>query len=175
MVNRVVSVDETFTFPPEVRAKLATDLGATSPGDALAVLAHNPTAQEQYTSPNGATFTSVAPGVLVVTFTAPATGRVTVQLEMQIVSCPEAGFWALMSGGAVVAGSPVRVCGSVASGRRAVTTVLVGGLTAGQSYTYAWATAMSGTGSFIMRAGGTSVGSALSGPALMVVRTAPAA
>lgn len=178
MVNRVVSVDEAFTLPPPVRAKLSDDLGASSPGDVLGILAHNPASQEQYTNPNGTTFTAVAPGALVVTFVAPSTGRVTVQLEAQIHVCVDnGGFWALMSAGAVVQGSRVRVTGPVTAdqGGRRSATVVVGGLTPGVSYTYEWATAATSTGTFSMRAGGTTVGAALSGPAVMIVRRAPGA
>lgn len=181
MVNRIVSADETFTLPPPVRAKLVADLTASSPGDILAALAHNPAVQEQYEgNVAGATFAALSPGSLLVTFTAPSTGRVSVQLEAQIQACSETGFWALQESGAVVPGTAVRVCGAVApnAGGRASATVLAGGLTPGVSYTYTWASAAPGTvGSFLVRAGGSgaTVGWGISGPAVMIVRTAPTA
>lgn len=178
MTNRIVSVDETFTLPAPVRAKLETDLGATSPGEMLGVLAHSPSAQEQYSNPSGSTLAAIAPGVLVVSFTAPDTGRVLVQMEAQVNQCAaDAGFWAVQSSGTVVPGTTVRVVGQVPSGQggRAVASVVAADLTPGVSYTFTWATAVMGTGAFQLRAGGTGTGAASAGPAMMIVRAAPGA
>lgn len=176
MTNRIVSVDETFTLPSPVRDKLTADLSASGPGEMLGVTVHNPATQAQYGSLSGTTFAAIAPGALVVTFTAPSSGKVTVDLSAHVHQCTEAGFWALMDGGVVVPGTTVRASGAVgldAGGVRSAT-VLVAGLTPGQSYTYTWAAAHLNT-TFQIRVGGsaTSASTGLSGPATMIVRDAP--
>ena len=172
MVNRIVSVDETFNFPTRVRAALLDALGAGSPGRPLAVTVHNPTTQAEYSNPAGTTFTALAPAVLQVTFTAPASGNFVVDLEGHVNVSGQRGYWALMNGSAVVC--PTMACGVVTEGDglRARVRLHVTDLTPGQSYSMQWAAAA--TGSFTLRAGGAgSLGTANSGPATMTVWAAP--
>ena len=168
-----VHVDETFALPTQVRTRLASDLGATAPADVLGMTVDNQATQQEYNNPNGSTLTAIAPAVLAVSFTAPASGNVTVELEAEVTQSDGITAWGLISAGVAIASA--RVCSAVASGAgiRCKATLFVEGLTAGQSYTFQWATAVS-TGSYRMRTGGTlGANSASSGPAVMIVRDAP--
>jgi hypothetical protein len=174
VANRAVSVDETFTLPAPVRAKLADDLGGTSPGEVLGAVLHNPTDAEEISSLSTTTQTALKSAVLAVTFTAPSSGNVTVDLNAWVNECSELGYWSLLSGGSVVPGSLSKASGPKAlnSGDRCHVTSIITGLNPGQSYTYEWAGSHS-TGNFRVRAGGTSTGSSMGGPMTMVVRDAP--
>lgn len=173
MVNRIVSVDEAFAFPPEVRAALLDLLGAGSPGRPLALVNHNPTTQAEYSNPAGASFAGLAPAALAVTFAAPSTGNVIVDLEGHVNVCDQRGYWGVLNGPTLLASA--MVCGAVgeATGLRGRARLPVSGLTAGQSYTLAWASA-SASGAFTLRVGGAGgLGSARSGPATITVWAAP--
>lgn len=175
MANRVVSVDETFTLPAPVRTKLQSDLGATAPADVLGMTVANPTAQQRVSHANGSTLTAVEPAVLTVTFTAPLSGRVTIDLETEISTSGGPGFWGLISGGSPIPEATTRVCSEITSAdsARYRATLVVGDLTPGVSYTYQWGTATM-TGSMNLSFGGAgSVAHGNSGPAVMIVRDAP--
>lgn len=175
MVNRIVSVDETFSLSAEVRARLGEDLGATAPANVLAMTVHNPS-EETAVSASSTTFSALAPALLTATFVAPTSGKVTVELEAHINSCTSQGFWGLLLNGTLAVATKTRVCGPVTAdqGFRARATVLLDPLTPGTAYTIQWAVAVS-TGSMAVRMGGTATGAGngLSGPAMMIVRDAP--
>lgn len=175
MVNRLVSVNDTMALQPEVLARLKTDLDTTAKATVLGMCHHNPDTQAEY-GVNTTLFASLAPAILKVTFVAPASGKVTVDLSAYVSSCADQGFWALVSAGAVIQSTKTRVSGPAAldKGFRCQATVLVEGLTAGQTYTFEWAAATS-SGGMSLRMGGGPQGanSALAGAATMIVRDAP--
>lgn len=174
MTNRVVSVDETFALPAPVRTKLQSDLGATAPAHVLGMTVHNPTTQVEIGNVNGTTLTAIDPANLSVTFTAPASGKVTVEMEAEVTESAGIANWGVVIAGAPAPGATARVCGPIAtgSGSRYGVTVLVQDLTPGATYTAQWGTAAAGT--LRLRVGGTGApGSAMSGPAVMTVRDAP--
>lgn len=170
MVNRIVSVDETFSLPPEVRAALLDLLGAGSPGRPLAHVTYNPATQAAMSAPS-TTHTALSPANLSVTFVAPTTGRVLVDLESHVNTSGGHSYWSLIDGSTVIA--PTLVCGVVAEadGLRARARIPVTDLTPGQSYTLAWGGAASS--GMVLRAGGSGLGPASSGPATITVWAAP--
>lgn len=178
MPNRIVSVNESMSLPAPVRARLAADLGGTAPANILGATFHNPANQVELINPNANTLTAIDPANLAVTFTVPASGKVTVDLEAEVTDAGGVVTWGLIQSGSPLTQTRTRICGPIAAGagERKHATVLVTGLTAGQTVTLQWATAVS-AGGLKMRVGGSEGtngnGPAVSGPASMIVRDAP--
>lgn len=178
MPNRIVSVNESMSLPAEVRARLAADLGGTAPANVLGATFHNPADQVELINPNANTLTAIDPANLAVTFTAPASGKVTVDLEAEVTEAGGLVTWGLVQNGALIPQTRTRIAPVIApeSAERKHATMLVTGLTAGQRVTFQWATAVT-AGTMRMRVGGSEGthgnGSAVSGPASMIVRDAP--
>lgn len=111
--------------------------------------------------------------LLSVSFTAPATGKV--QVELSGVTHGSATstrtYWGLVDGAVPVADSLVMVHEGTTPDR-AGATIIVTGLTPGQNYTWAWAAAAS-SGTTTLTAGGSSVDAATGGQATIVVRESP--
>lgn len=111
--------------------------------------------------------------LLSVSFTAPTTGKV--QVELSGVTHGSAAstrtYWGLVDGAAPVADSVVMVHEGTTP-NRASATIIVTGLTAGQNYTWAWAAAAS-SGTATLTAGGSAVDAATGGQATIVVRESP--
>lgn len=171
MARRIVSVNETFDFPAEVRARLI-ELFAGTTGGPLALVAYDPDVQAEHPTPSSS-FSSLSPANLSAIITAPASGGVIVDLEAHVNTCGGRGYWGVIVGSEVV--SSGIVCGPVAENDafRGRARLVVSGLTPGNSYTLAWASAA--TSGMVVRAGGSggSLGPANSGPATMTVWSAP--
>lgn len=149
----------------------AGDFGSSG-GASLGVTSHAPGTVATYQATTTAP-TDLDASLLAVAFTAPASGRVQVDLSA-VVAGSDAGtrtFWCLRSGTTTVEGSLAHVhTGTVAA--RATSSVLVSGLTPGDNYQWKWAAAAS-TGTTTLHAGGSAVDGTTAGPASMTVREAP--
>jgi hypothetical protein len=139
-----------------------------SRGRLLAVTSYNP-ATSTTTSTTSSTPSDVDATNLAVTFIAPASGKVRVKLTAaQSAQTTSRGMWTLREGSAEVAG--VAQAMSIATTvLRATASMLVTGLTPGQSYTWKWAFwSGDNTLSVSVRYGGTGA-NATYGPAVMEV------
>lgn len=111
--------------------------------------------------------------LLAVSFTAPASGKVQIDLSATVKGSAAGTrtFWALRNGTTVVPGTTVMVHEGV-NPTRATVSIIVTDLTPGQNYTFKWGAAAS-TGTTSLYAGGNAVDIASAGQATMVVRDAP--
>lgn len=147
-------------------------IGGGSGGGSLASTRYNPAAVATTTASSTA-LTDLDSALLSVSFTAPASGKVQVDLSATVKGSAAAtrSYWGLRSGTAEVPESLIMVHeGTVPA--RATASIIVTGLTAGQNYTYKWAAAAS-TGTTSLTAGGTATDATSGGQATMVVRDAP--
>lgn len=146
--------------------------GGGAGGGSIASTRYNPAASTDKTV-NSTALADVDAALLSVAFTAPASGKVQIDLCAQVKgsAANTRTFWALREGSAVIANSMVMVHeGTTPS--RATASVIVTGLVAGQNYIYKWAAAAS-TGSTVLSAGGSTVDATTAGQATMVVSDAP--
>lgn len=145
----------------------------TAAGSILGVLVHNPETADNWsvTSTTGADYNAA----LAVTFTAPATGKVLVDLDGTHLAAADNTrvHWLLRSAGSNVAGAIVTLTAGTAA-RRDHATVLVSGLTPGATVALSWAAAVGAGATSTLRAGGGDTpGATVGGQAVMVVRDAP--
>lgn len=148
------------------------DFGSGAGGGTLGAARYSPTAVTSKTATSTA-LTDLDAALLTVSFTAPASGKVQVDLSAVAKGSAAAtrSFWGLRSGTTDVAGSLIMVHeGTVPA--RSTASIIVTGLTPGQNYTYKWAAAAS-TGTTSLTAGGTATDATSGGQATMIVRDAP--
>lgn len=144
--------------------------GSSSSGGILAATAYNPGTLASYTT-TGTTAADVDATNLVVTFTAPASGKVLIRLSGPGGASGSAAdnmYWELRESTAVVAGPAIAETGTGTANRRPAATFVVTGLTASSSHTYKWAWhSNAGTNTCRLYAGGGA------GAAIMEVHALP--
>ncbi len=140
--------------------RLRMNLGATAPewatvGEVLATCVYDPGTTATYTT-TSATLGDVDSTNLAVTFTAPASGNVVVNLQGRLtVSTTADTTWGLREASSQVGGL-ARILVTSAGEQYRAGIVYVSGLTPGTSYTYKWAWKVSGGATLGIRAGQTS-------------------
>ena len=145
----------------------------TAAGSILTATKVNPTTAADYQVTNSAADYN-AP-TLAVAFTAPATGRVLVDLDAtHLGSSAAVMYWLLRQSGVIVPGSVVAVDGTTIAARRHAT-LLIESLTPGSSYSWTWGgqTLAGGVTSTLRVGGGNTPTAGVGGAAVMVVRDAP--
>lgn len=153
-----------------VHALVASDLDVRA-GTILAQTIYRPTNNASYS------ITSTAVGMadvdatnLAVTFIAPLSGKVNIELECLTVPPASATlFWGVREASALVAGTPQYVGFDSMNLGRARVTCPVTGLTPGTAYTYKWA-AKVGSGTGTMYVGGDGAGSGANPYGTAVIR-----
>jgi hypothetical protein len=135
----------------------------------LAQIIHNPSTVLDVTT-TSATHVDIAASILVVTFTAPASGSVTVELDAFVLPASSDYRWGLREGTTLVAACRISLNAPGSFQMRGRAVLYVAGLTPGASYTWKWSHARPG-GSF---SPSTFFGNdGLRGPGVMTVRAAP--
>ena len=150
----------------------AASLGGGTGGGSIAATRYAPTTPTAKSASTTA-LADLDASLLTASFTAPASGKVQVDLSATVKGSAAAtrSYWGLRSGTSDVPDSLVMVHeGTVPA--RATASIIVTGLTPGQNYTYKWAAAAS-TGTTSLTAGGTATDATSGGQATMVVRDAP--
>lgn len=144
--------------------------GGGGGGGLLAVKQHYPAAQESKTT-TSTSFVDMDATNLVVSFTAPASGKVLIRLSCHIYNSTANGtmYWNLRDASGDVAGTLMFVQQSPTANMQELksTCVLISGLTPSTVYTYKWGGKVA-SGTMNMRMGG-----AFYGPAVMEVLEAP--
>jgi hypothetical protein len=113
--------------------------GGTSSGGILAYTAYS--APSNYTKANGATHAQVDSTNLVVTFTAPSTGRVLIELSALLGGPTTVGQWveySLFESGTILAGTTRQVIQGTNPLLQQLSRHAITGLTPGSVHTYAW-------------------------------------
>lgn len=157
-----------------VHAVVASDL--FRPGTILAQTNYRPTNNTSMSvTATAVAMADVDATNLAVTFIAPPSGKVNVELEALCVPPATATlFWGLREASALVADTPQYVGFDSMNLGRARVTCPVSGLTPGTSYTYKWAAKVgSGTGTIYAGGDGTGSGANPYGTAIMRVVAAP--
>ena len=149
-----------------------SEIGGAGGGGAIGATNYSPSSPTSKTA-STAGLSDLDVSLLTVSFTAPTSGKVQVDLSATVKGSTAAtrSFWGLRSGTTDVAGSLVMVHEGTTPARAAAT-IFVTGLTPGQNYIYKWAAAAS-TGTTTLTVGGATADDASAGPATMVVRDAP--
>ena len=148
------------------------EFGSSSGGGTLGATRFAPATVATKTASSTA-LTDLDAALLTVSFAAPTSGKVQVDLSATVKGSTAAtrSYWGLRSGTADVAGSLVMVHEGIVPAR-ATASIIVTGLTPGQNYTYKWAAATS-TGATSLTAGGAATDATSGGQATMIVRDAP--
>lgn len=142
--------------------------GSSGGGSLLAAAQYDPGVQGNYAA-TSATLADIDSGNLVVTFTVPSSGKVLVTFSATVVVANSTSLeWGLREGSSAVAGSTVQAGYAFNTVTPRITaSVMITGLTPGESKTWKWAAArITGTGTAATYYGGDT-------PAILKVETVP--